>query len=71
MGCDKGGRNKQFEFGYIIIALINAAITIGVALYSKIWSIRYKGKPLSIELSWFWFVIILGIVIISSIVFFL
>jgi len=52
MGCDKGGRNKKFEIGYIFAAFINAAITIGVALHSRIWSIRFAGRPLSIELKW-------------------
>lgn len=48
LGCDKGGRNKKFQIGYIIIAIMNAAITIGVALHSRIWSIRYLGRPISI-----------------------
>lgn len=48
LGCDKGGRNKKFEIGYIVIAVLNAAITIGVALHSRIWSIRYLGRPISI-----------------------
>lgn len=42
-----------------MIALINAAITIGVALHSHIWSIRYAGRSLSLELKWHRFLIIM------------
>lgn len=62
VGCDKGGRNKKFEIGYIIITIINAAITIGVALHSKIWSIRYQNRLLSIELKWYRFLIMILVV---------
>jgi hypothetical protein len=71
MGCDLGGRNELFEYGYIFIAFINAAITIGVALYSRIWSIRLNGRPLSIELTWFWFAIILGFISVLFVMFYL
>ena len=52
MDCDQGGRHKKFEFGYLLISLLNAAVIIGVALHSRIWSIRYKCYPLAIELKW-------------------
>lgn len=68
MGCDKGGRNKKFEIGYILIAFINAAITIGVALHSRIWSIRFEGRPLSIELKWSRFTVIMLVIFILVIV---
>lgn len=42
--------------------IINAAITIGVALHSKIWSIRIQNRLLSIELKWYRFLIMIVIV---------
>ena len=32
---------------------MNAAIIIGVALFSKVWSIRYSGRIISLELKWY------------------
>lgn len=60
--CDKGGRRKVFELGYILIAGINAIITIGVALHSKIWSIRFNKRPISIELKWTRFLFLIAII---------
>ena len=40
LNCDRYNRHKKFEYGYLLIGLINAAITIGVAMHSRIWSIR-------------------------------
>jgi len=40
LNCDPDTRHKQFEYGYLIISLINAAITIGVAMHSYVWSIK-------------------------------
>ena len=61
MNCDKGGRHKKFEIGYLLISLFNSAIIVGVALHSRIWSIRYKHYPLAIELKWQRFLIFLMI----------
>ena len=70
INCDHGGRNKKFEYGYMVIAFINAAITIGVAMHSRIWSIRYNQRPLSIELKWPRFLIgMLAIVAMGSAIF--
>lgn len=64
VNCDKGGKKKVFEIGYLLITVLNAAITIGVALHSKIWSIRYQRKPLSIQLKWnrfFFLILVIGL----------
>lgn len=42
LNCDRYNRHKKFEYGYLLIGLINAAITIGVAMHSRIWSIRFN-----------------------------
>lgn len=52
LDCDPGQRHKTFEYGYLIITAINALILIGVAMNSYIWSIKYKGKLINIELRW-------------------
>lgn len=39
LNCDPGNRHKPFEYGYLILSIINAAIIIGVAMHSHIWSI--------------------------------
>lgn len=71
LNCDKGGKKKVFEIGYILLTVLNAAITIGVALHSKIWSIRYQRRPLSIELKWYrFFFIILVIGLLGTFLFF-
>ena len=57
LNCDKGGRHKKFEVGYLIISFINTAIIIGVALHSRIWSLRYNMYPIAIELKWHRFLI--------------
>ena len=70
MNCDEDNRHKKFEFGYFLIAILNAIIIIGVALYSSIWSIRYKGHPLIIELNWKRFLVLTVILIALSITLF-
>lgn len=44
LDCDEGVRHKKFEFGYIVIAALNAVIMLSVALHSRIWSYKYKGN---------------------------
>ena len=70
MNCDDDNRHKKFEFGYFLIAVLNAIIIIGVALYSRIWSIRYNGHPLTIELNWKRFLVLTIILIALSIALF-
>lgn len=48
LNCDEETRHKKFEVGYLLIALINAFIIIGVAVFSKIWSIKYHDQPIYI-----------------------
>lgn len=57
INCDPKNRHKQFEVGYILLAIINAAIIIGVAMYSHVWSIRIHLKPLRLQLQWIPFLI--------------
>lgn len=57
LNCDPSNRHKQFEVGYILIAVINGAIIVGVAMYSHVWSIRIDLKPLRFELRWIPFLI--------------
>ncbi len=53
-----------------MIGLINAALTIGVALHSRIWSIKFNEKPLRIQLSWKKFAIIMVILVIVGLTLF-
>ena len=62
MNCDFGGRDKKFEWGYLLISAMNSVIIIGVALHSRIWSIRYKRYALAIELKWHRFLIFILVV---------
>jgi len=39
--------------GYLIIAAFNAGILISVAIHSKIYSLKWKGKKLRFYLRWF------------------
>lgn len=52
LDCDPGQRHKTFEYGYLAISALNALILIGVAMNSYIWSIKYKGKRITIVLRW-------------------
>lgn len=52
LDCDPKGRHKKFEFGYLVISLINLGVIVGVAMYSHIWSIRVQGSLLQLELKW-------------------
>jgi hypothetical protein len=52
LNCDPTQRHKPFEFGYLILTVINAVIIVAVAMHSRIWSITWKGLPLSLELKW-------------------
>ena len=55
MNCDEGVRHQGFEWGYLIIMFINSSIMIGVALYSRIWSMVLPGdKALGVILKWYW-----------------
>lgn len=40
LDCDPDNRHKSFEYGYIIIAFINAFIIVAVAFHSYVWSIK-------------------------------
>lgn len=71
VNCDKYNRHKKFEYGYLLVGLINAAITIGVAMHSRIWSIRFNEKPLRILLTWKLFLLIMIILIVVGITFYL
>jgi hypothetical protein len=52
LNCDPANRHKPFEYGYLILSIINAAIIFGVAMHSHIWSIEWKSQPLKLELKW-------------------
>lgn len=57
LDCDPENRHKQFEVGYILIAIINTAIIVGVAMFSHVWSIKINLKPLRVQLKWIPFLI--------------
>ena len=62
--CDVGGRHKNFEWGYVIIMIINSVIMIGVALHSRIWSITLAGNnALGIPIRWLWLFVFTVVVI--------
>lgn len=54
LDCDEGERHKRFEFGYMIIALIDSIIIISVALHSRIWSYSIKGREFGVKTTWKW-----------------
>ncbi len=54
----------------MIIGLINAAITIGVAMHSRIWSIKINDKPLRILLTWKLFMLITVILLVVGVTFY-
>jgi len=53
LNCDPKGRHKAFEFGYLIIAALNAGILISISMHSRVWSLTWKGKKLRFDLRWF------------------
>jgi hypothetical protein len=57
INCDPDNRHKKFEFGYLIISIIDAIIILSVAMHSYIWSIKKNSKPFSIELKWIIFLL--------------
>lgn len=64
LDCDSGKRHRNFEWGYVIIMVINSIIMVGVALHSRIWSIKFtNNRALGIPVKWTWLVILTGIVI--------
>ena len=58
INCDPDHRHKKFEFGYLIISVLDTIIILSVAMHSYIWSIKKDSKPFSIELKWILFVLI-------------
>jgi hypothetical protein len=46
--CDPGVRHKKFEYGYLLLSLLDAAILVGVAMHSHVWSLTPGGKPLRV-----------------------
>jgi hypothetical protein len=57
LNCDPENRHKQFEVGYLLLSIINAAIIVGVAMHSYAWSIKINLKPLRVPLKWVPFLI--------------
>ena len=40
--------------GYLIIAGLDAAILIGVAMHSRVWSLKWGGLRLRLNLRWYY-----------------
>ena len=52
LNCDPKTRHKLFEYGYLILAALDACILVGVALHSEIWSIKFNGRRLGLTIRW-------------------
>lgn len=55
-----------------MLAIVNAAVIVGVAMRTRLWSIKWRGRCLSMELKWHRFLILMIVlVVIGSSLFFL
>jgi hypothetical protein len=68
VNCDPDSRHKQFEYGYFILAGLNAFILIGVARHSEVWSIKISGKRLRLTIGWIHVLVALSILLAITLV---
>jgi cytochrome bd-type quinol oxidase subunit 2 len=51
-------KHRLFEWGYLIIMVLNSLIMIGVSLHSRIWSMTYKtDQELGVPVRWPWLLV--------------